>query len=185
MVSPSLQLKALHVEIRGMVLEQLWHSSNLPFNRQARRSKNRLGVSVFSLLKKRKYESKFSASFCLAIQREWEEGRKYRTGEKIHKRETNNTHAHTHEGEKKTRDIINIWIPYANGRERADVVAFNWPICELHPNLSVGFLGPLWTVFTGLLVPLNIWAVSSSFLAAFKPWDREIPNNAKSDLCYL
>lgn len=93
MVSPSLLLKALHVEIRGMVLKQLWHSSNLPFNRQARRSKNRMGVSVFFLLKKRKYESKFSASFCLAIQREWEEGRKY-MGKK-YTREKQTTHKHT------------------------------------------------------------------------------------------
>ena len=28
-------------------MEQLWHSSNLPFNRQARGSENRTGVSVF------------------------------------------------------------------------------------------------------------------------------------------
>lgn len=102
MVSPSLLLKALHLEITGMVLEQLWHSSNLPFNRQARRSKNRMGVSVFFLLEKRKYESKFSASFCLAIQREWEEGRKYR-GKNTQERnkQHTNTHAHTHEEKKK------------------------------------------------------------------------------------
>lgn len=41
--------------------------------------------------------------------------------------------------------MINIWMIYANGGERADVVAFNWPICELHPNLSECFLGPLHT----------------------------------------
>lgn len=87
-------------------------------------------------------------------------------------------HKHTEE-KKKTRDIINIWMPYANGRERADVVAFNWPICELHPNLSVCFLGPLCTVSTGFLVPHNIWAANVAILAVFKHKGRETQEDSK------
>lgn len=84
-------------------------------------------------------------------------------------------HIHTcRRKKKKTRDIINIWMLYANGRERADVVAFNWPICELHPNLSLCFLGPLSTVLTGFLVPLSIWAGSTVILAVFKHKKREM-----------
>ena len=46
---PSLPLKGLLVEIRGTAMEQLWHSSNLPFNRGG--SENRTGVSFFFLQK--------------------------------------------------------------------------------------------------------------------------------------
>lgn len=107
---PSLLLKGLLVEIRGTAIEQLWHSSNLPFNRQARGSENRTGVSFFfcCFFKKRKYESKFSAS--LFVWRYKENGRRggsTGTKKKIHKRETNsahtNTHAHTHMQEKKKK----------------------------------------------------------------------------------
>lgn len=174
-------------------MEQLWHSSNLPFNRQARGSENRTGVSFFFppffSRKEEVWIQIFCISFCLAIQREWEEGRKCRQKKKkkITREETNSTHTHKHtctntlrgEKKKKTRDIINIWMPYANGRERADVVAFNWPICELHPNLSVCFLGPLCTVSTGFLVPHNIWAANVAILAVFKHKGRETRGDSK------
>lgn len=122
MVSPSPLLKALHVEIRARVLEQLWHSSNLPFNHQARKCKNRMSVSVsiFFLLKKRKYESKFSASFCLAIQREWEEGRKYR-GKNTQERNKQHTQTHMHIRTRKKKQGTSLTYEYhmqMEGREQ-------------------------------------------------------------------
>lgn len=116
MVSLSLLLKALHVKIRGMVLEQLWDSSNLPFNHQARRSKN--SMSVFGFFSSQK-EEVWIKIFCIFL---FGDTKRMGGGEEVqgkkYTREKQTTHKHTCTyawGKKKTRDIINIWIPYANG----------------------------------------------------------------------
>lgn len=59
-------------------------------------AENRPAASAsFPLLRKRKYESKICCIFFVwAIQRDREEGEEVQGGEKIHKRETNNTHKH-------------------------------------------------------------------------------------------
>lgn len=169
-------------------MEQLWHSSNLPFNRQARGSENRTGVSFpppFFFPKRGSMNPNFLHLFLSGDTKRMGGGEEVQAKKKNHKRRNKQhthtqTHMHKHtEEKKKTRDIINIWMPYANGRERADVVAFNWPICELHPNLSVCFLGPLCTVSTGFLVPHNIWAVNVAILAVFKHKGRETQEDSK------
>lgn len=74
-----------------MATEQPWHPSNLPFNREARGSENRTGVSVFFLFspKREVWIQIFSISFCLAIQRDGRRG-----GSRGGKERETNTHTH-------------------------------------------------------------------------------------------
>lgn len=163
-----------------MATEQPWHPSNLPFNREARGSENRTGVSVFFLFcpKREVWIQIFSISFCLAIQRDGRRG-----GSRGGKERETNTHTHRKKKKQGTSLTYECYMQMV-GREQMLL-----HLIDLYVNCIQTFQcvsGPAEYSFTGFRALCRRAAILSAFKHQEEDeWTETKETTSSSAVCFV